>query len=339
MERLSRRERILKYIVEEFIKTANPIGSQTLIKQYNLPYSSATVRNEMLALEIEGYLEKPHTSAGRIPSSKGYRYYIDNLREKTLDNDFKNQIQTVISNRTMQLEEVIKHSCEILSQMTNLTSIVLGPDAHYEHLTKIQLIPISEATAVCVFVTDRGYVEHRTFNIPNNVELKDMENCVEILNNRLTGTPILEVVEKINLLKPIIEDKVQQHEILFKSFMEAFLSFTTERVAVYGKENIYEMPEFTNDINKLKTLIKLLEKDEIWKNLSNRDGVVVKIGTENTIGALKDASVITTTINVGGNEKGTIALIGPTRMDYDRVIEAVNFVSQKINELLEGDDS
>ena len=139
-------------------------------------------------------------------------------------------------------------------------------------------------------------------------------------------------------LKPIIEDKVQQHEILFKSFMEAFLNFTTERVAVYGRDNIYEMPEFTNDINKLKTLIKLLEKDEIWKNLSNRDGVVVKIGTENTICALKEASVITTTINVGGSDRGTIALIGPTRMDYDRVIEAVNYVSQKINELLEGDE-
>lgn len=339
MERLTRRELILKYIVEEFIKTANPIGSHTLINQYNLPYSSATVRNEMLALEMEGYLEKPHTSSGRIPSSKGYRYYIDYLREKSLDDEFKHQIQTVISNRTMQLEEVIKHSCEILSQMTNLTSIMLGPDAHSEHLTKIRLIPINETSSVCVFITDKGYVEHRTFNIPHNVSLKDMENCVEILNNRLVGTPIMEVVEKINLLKPIIEDKVQQHEILFKSFMEAFLNFTTERVAVYGKENILEMPEFTNDLKKLKSLIGLLEKDEIWKNLSNRDGIVVKIGTENTIGALKEASVITTTINVAGKERGTIALIGPTRMDYDRVIEAVNYVSEKINELLEGDDS
>lgn len=339
MEQLSRRERILKYIVEEFIRTASPVGSQTLIKQYHLTCSSATVRNEMLALEMEGYLEKPHTSAGRIPSSKGYRYYIDHLREKTLDDDFKHQIQTIVSNRTMQVEEVIKQSCEILSQMTNLTSIMLGPDAHYEHLTKIQLIPITDNSAVCVFVTDMGYVEHRTFNIPKDIELKDMQNCVEILNNRLTGTPILEVVEKINLLKPIIEDKVKQHEIIFKSFMEAFINFTTERVAVYGKENILEMPEFTNDINKLKTLISLLEKDEIWKNLSNRDGVVVKIGTENAIGALQDATVVTTTINVGGNEKGTIALIGPTRMDYDRVIEAVNYVSEKINELLEGDDS
>lgn len=334
----SRREKILKLVVEQFIKTAEPVGSHTLIDEYSLPYSSATIRNEMQSLEEEGFLEKPHTSSGRIPSAKGYRYYVEYLREHSLDSKVKYQLQSLFDNRSIHLEEVIKQSCEILSQMTNLTSIVLGPDANNEHLNKIQLIPISNNSAVAVFITDTGYVEHRTFTMPEDVNLIDVESCVDILNDRLTGTPISQVVEKVQLIKPILADRIEKHEVIFKTFLEAFLKFSAERVAVFGKENMYDQPEFTADLNRLKKMVSLLEKDDIWRNLSNRDGVVVKIGNENLIGELQNATIVTSSFSLDGEDKGTIALIGPTRMDYDKVLEAMEFVSQNIAKLIKGDE-
>ena len=140
---MNRRDRILKLIVEHFIKTAQPVGSQTLINEYGLNYSSATIRAEMNALEGDGLLEKTHTSSGRVPSSKGYRYYIDNLRERSVSEEFKYQMQTILDQKTQSIENVIKESCEILSQMTSLASIVLGPNAKEEKLASVQIIPLS----------------------------------------------------------------------------------------------------------------------------------------------------------------------------------------------------
>lgn len=158
---LSRRELILKYIVEYFIKHAQPIGSNTLIETYGLKCSSATIRNEMMELENAGYLEKTHTSSGRVPSSKGYRYYIDHLREKDIDESIKHNLAVIFNEKSKSIEDVIKESCQILSHMTNLASVVLGPEASEEHLVSIQFIPLSQNSATAVFVTDKGYVETR----------------------------------------------------------------------------------------------------------------------------------------------------------------------------------
>ncbi|MCF0116900.1 MAG: heat-inducible transcription repressor HrcA, partial [Bacilli bacterium] len=172
---LSRRDLILKYIVDSFIKTAQPIGSQTLIEQYDLPYSSATIRNEMQMLENDGFLEKTHTSSGRIPSSKGYRYYVENLRNKDLDENIKFQLQTILQEKNKSIEDIIKESCEILSHMTNLASVVLGPASDNEHLVSLQIIPLTNSSATAVFVTDKGYVENKTFVIPPTISMDDLE--------------------------------------------------------------------------------------------------------------------------------------------------------------------
>ena len=150
MTNYSRKERILKLIVEQFIQTAQPVGSQTLINEYNLPYSSATIRNEMSELEKDGLIEKPHTSAGRIPSNKGYRYYIERLREKEIDQDVKTKMHELFSSHDIAINEIVKHGCEIISQMTNLTSVVLGPNSSNELLSKIQYIPLNNNSAVAV---------------------------------------------------------------------------------------------------------------------------------------------------------------------------------------------
>ena len=337
MKITERKCNILKIIVEEFIETAQPVGSKTLIDKFNLPFSSATIRNEMQELEENGYLEKPHTSAGRIPSSKGYRFYVEHLRSHSRRNDLSTRFESMFNNRTVEIQEIIRQTSQVLSQMTNLTSIVLGPKADEELLAKIQLVPINESSAVVLIVTSKGYVEHRTFKIPDGCDSIDLQNCVDIMNDRLVGTPILEVNNKLSVLAPIIADRVREHEQILKSFFDAFLKLTNERIKVYGQNNMFDMPEFTQDLNQLKSMTEILSKDDIWRNLTNRDGIAVKIGTENMVQELQNATVVTSQISVNGEEKGTIALIGPTRMDYNAVLDAVEFVTKKIQDLMEGD--
>ena len=337
MKMTERKCNILKIIVEEFIATAQPVGSKTLIEKFNLPFSSATIRNEMQELEENGYLEKPHTSAGRIPSPQGYRFYVEHLRSHNRRNELTSHLESVFNNRTLEIQEIIRQTSQVLSQMTNLTSIVLGPKADEEALAKIQLVPINDSSAVVLIVTSKGYVEHRTFKIPEGCDSIDLQNCVDIMNDRLVGTPILEVNTKLAILAPVIADRVREHEQILKSFFDAFMKLTNERIKIYGQNNMFDMPEFTQDLNQLKSMTEILSKDDIWRNLTNRDGIAVKIGTENMVQELQNATVVTSQISVNGEEKGTIALIGPTRMDYDAVLDAVEFVTRKIQELMEGE--
>lgn len=335
MIQYSRKEKILKFIVEQFIEKATPVGSHTLIDEYDLPYSSATVRNEMLELEQAGYLEKPHTSAGRIPSTKGYRYYVENLRDLDTDDDVKEQMNELFSTSDMAINDIIKHGCEIIAQMTNLTSVVLGPDSSQEVLNKIQYVPLSNNSAVAVFVTSRGHVESKTFNAPNGANVNDIGTCIDILNDRLVGTPITEIIDKIDSIRPILAQHIVQHEVIFKAFLEAFMKFTTEHVNVYGRNNILTQPEFTSDIRKLKKLVKLVENDSVWRRLiGDGEHISVKIGEENYLSELDDVSLVTKTIKLTHNEVGTIALIGPTRMDYNKAIQAMEYLAKRVEDLL-----
>ena len=167
---------IFKTIVDEFTRTAEPVGSKTLMALLDFPCSSATIRNEMAALEAEGLLEKTHTSSGRIPSSAGYRFYVENLMEKELDEGVKNSLQKVFKERHYSLDEIVKKSCDILSDMTNLTSVVLGPDSKCQRLQHVQLIPISERSAVAIFVTDHGHTENKTFQFDEKVSVEDIHH-------------------------------------------------------------------------------------------------------------------------------------------------------------------
>lgn len=335
MTKYSRKEKILKLIIEQFIQTATPVGSQTLINEYNLPYSSATIRNEMSELEQEGYIEKPHTSAGRVPSSKGYRFYIEHLRDTEIDEEVKSKMQELFSAKDIAINEIIKHGCEIIAQMTNLTSIVLGPDSSKETLSKIQYIPLNNNSAVAVFVTSKGHVESKTFNVPNGVSVDEIGTCVDIMNDRLVGTPINDIIDKMDSLKPILAERITQHEIIFRTFLEAFIKFTNERVAVFGRNNILEQPEFTSDINKLRKLVNLIENDEIWKKIVGEgDHLSIRIGKENQLMELDDVTLVSKPIRLSNNEYGTIALIGPTRMNYNKVISALEYLSEKIDTML-----
>ena len=330
---LSRRELILKYIVEYFIKHAQPIGSNTLIEMYGLKCSSATIRNEMMELENSGYLEKTHTSSGRVPSSKGYRYYIDHLREKDIDESIKHNLAVIFNEKSKSIEDVIKESCQILSHMTNLASVVLGPEACEEHLVSIQFIPLSQNSATAVFVTDKGYVEIKTFVLPKNINISDIEGCMKMLNDRLKGTAVSGLVEKTELLKPIITQYVKNNDQVYQQIAKALLNFTTQRVSMFGSNNLLEQPEFIQDSDKLKKLISLIESPEQMKDYLNDDGDGFNIHIAGDEEGPQDVSIITSDIHVGGENRGKIALVGPKRMDYDKVLTALEYLVEQINDL------
>ena len=332
MENLSRKELILKYIVELFVKTAQPVGSQYLIEKCNLNYSSATIRNDMMELENMGLLEKTHTSSGRVPSAKGYRYYIDHLRDDSLQEDNLYKLKTVLNDRTNQVGDVLRHSCAILSEMTSLTSIMLGPDELGETLAKIQLIPVNNNSAVCVFITSNGHVEHKTFNIPNGVNASDVEKCVEILNDRLKGTPLYAIAEKMIALKPVLSLHIEKYELLINAFVSMFNQMNdNSKINAWGTSNLFEQPEYANNIEKLKKMVKLIESNNVWKFILNSDDkqkINVQIGVNDE---LDDISVVSMDVNVKGQEGAKIALVGPTRMDYAKVIGAMEFLIEQLN--------
>lgn len=332
MENLSRKDLILKYIVELFVKTAQPVGSQYLIEKYNLRYSSATVRNDMMELENMGLLEKTHTSSGRVPSAKGYRYYIDNLRDESLNEDNLFKLKTVLNDRSNQVGDVLRHSCAILSEMTSLTSIMLGPDELGESLAKIQLVPVSNNSAVCVFITSNGHVEHKTFNIPSGVNVSDVEKCVEILNERLKGTPLYAIVEKMIALKPVLSLHIEKYELLINAFVSMFNSMNdNNKINAWGTSNLFDQPEYANNIEKLKKMVKLIESNNVWKfilNSNDKKKINVQIGVNND---LEDISVVSMDVNLKGHEGAKIALVGPTRMDYAKVIGAMEFLIEQLN--------
>jgi len=327
---MNRRERVLKLIVEHFIKTAEPVGSRTLIEEYGLNYSGATIRAEMNSLEQEGYLEKTHTSSGRVPSSKGYRYYIEHLRERSVSDEFKYQMQSIMDEKIQSIDDIIKESCEILSQMTSLASIVLGPNATQERLVSVQLVPISKTSATCVFITDQGYVENKTFVLNDKTSLNDVESCVKLLNDRLKGTAIAELIPKMKAIKPLLSDYVIDHDVIYQAMLEAFLGFAKDRLSAYGKEELFEQPEFKDDATKIKKLIELFESPEVFREVEedNDSEISIHIGGETKDD--EDVSIISAKVKIPGQKEGSIAIVGPKRMDYDQVVSSMEYLISEL---------
>lgn len=332
---MTRSEQVLKLIVEHFIKTAQPVGSQTLIEEYHLPYSPATVRAEMNSLEKDGFLEKTHTSSGRVPSQKGYTYYVSNIREQAVDSRVKNALQKVLEQKSKSIEEVIKESCEILSNMTNLASVVLGPKVNEEHLLSVQIVPLSEKTATAVFITDKGYVENKTFIIEDESKMKEVKKTVELLNDRLKGTSVAELVPKMEAMKPALTDYVVGHDAVYQAILEAFVRFAGDRIKLYGKENLFEAPEFVEDAKKLQKVLELVDDPKAMREFlssgsktTGTDGLTAAIGDPKE--GLNDVAVISATVNIPGGKNTSIALLGPTRMDYDKAVGILDYVSKAL---------
>ena len=329
---------ILKAIVDEFVSTAEPVGSKTLVDKYGLPYSSATIRNDMATLESLGYLEKPHTSAGRIPSNKGYQYYCEHLLKKDMDEEVKYALSNIFDRRSANIEDAIKESCRIVSEMTNLASGMLGPDASNQTLEHIKVFQIDPKTAVCVFITNTGHTENKTFNFQDEVTIEDIETCTDILNDRLKGTPIYTLPERLESLKPVLTKSVQRFEMLYNAFAGAFVKFASETLYFDGTSNMMYQPEYA-DIEKLKQLTKFFDDSKLFRSLVDRqtgENDVVAVTPKGTELVWKDdIAIVSNEIKISDNpnDNARLMVVGPRRMEYSRVVNLLYFICKEIEDM------
>lgn len=330
-----RQEQILKIIVEQYIKTGVPVGSKTILTAENLNCSSATVRNECVELEIAGLLEKTHSSSGRVPSTKGYRYYVDKLMTQSEENDvliLKKRIEEIFNSRDLEVNEIIEQTSNILSEMTKLISIVVGPSVKEDTLKKIELLTLNNDSVLAIIITDNGHVENKIFNI-QETSLQDLTLATDIFNQRLIGTKISEMTEKVTLLKPILAKQVKQAEYIIQGFINALINFSKPLSSTHGVQYMLENPEF-NDIQKVKTLLNFIESQSPWTyfdKLNQNHNVQVKIGEE--LGEdNNDMAMITTTFKIHDSNQGQIAVVGPKRLEYEKVTEILNWINETIKE-------
>lgn len=324
-----RQKELLKAIVESYIKNIKPVGSKSLCKKFNC--SSATIRNDMMYLEELGYLEKTHISSGRIPSEAGYKYYVDNLmKPKEITGEDVLKLQTILNNKDIVLSDAINKCMEIISEITNYTSIVLGKNSNNNILKQISIIPIDDKKVVAVLVTNTGHVENKQAQIPSDISVKEIVKTCEIVNKSLVGTPLNEVLEKIEfVIKPEIAKTMKKYEELCNFFYDAFSEFNESEEDVFfgGKTNILKQPEY-NEPEKIKDIIEKLENVDLVKNIETDDkDIKVYIGSDNNFDS--DTTVIKTSYKIDG-EEGTLAIIGPKRMEYDKVVTLLNFLKNYI---------
>ncbi|GFR37381.1 heat-inducible transcription repressor HrcA [Insulibacter thermoxylanivorax] len=335
---LSERQRlILNAIVDDYIRSAEPVGSRSISKRGDVGYSPATIRNEMSDLEELGYLEQPHTSAGRIPSHKGYRYYVDHLIHlKELPKHEIDRLKRFFAERMQQQEAVIRQVAMILAEMTNYTSLVLEPELYHTSLKHMQIVPLNERQAVMIIVTNTGHVEDKLISLPQDVPVSEIEKLVNILNAKLSGVSMMQLTSKLyNELSSEIAKHVSKYQELIRVLDDALAIEEEGRVYLSGTTNIMNQPEF-RDVEKVKSLFALLEEqDTLAKMLTpSESGIHVRIGSENNLDAIHNCSLITATYSIDGQTLGTIGILGPTRMEYSKVISLMKYFSEELSNLL-----
>ena len=323
-----RQEELLKRIVESYIKTVTPVGSKALYKDMRV--SSATIRNEMAYLEKEGLLEKTHISSGRVPSDKGYRYYVDNLmKPEELTGKDVLKLQKIFKNNSLVLSDAIVKSMEIVSELTNYTAVVLGSAGADNKIVKVEAVPLGEDKILAIVITDKGHVEKRNVILEKGISKEEVRKTVDLISKLIVGVSLTEVPAVLEYeVKPAIAQYTNQYESLYNAFYNAFKDFSSKmNVNVSGTGNLLKEPEF-NNVDKIRALLDKFEDQSLIKNIQTDDeNIKVYIGSENDFD--NDISVIKTYYYKDG-EEGTIALIGPKRMEYGKAEALLNYIKNNI---------
>jgi len=325
-----RQLRILNWIVEEYVRTAEPVGSKTLSNNPEFAYSSATIRNDMAILEEQGYLLKTHTSSGRIPSVKGYKLYVSKvLDNKESNNDFP-MIDEIFRRNETSKDDAIKESMSLVSQLTNYASVALGSSSYNARIKNLQIVKLSEFSAVMVMVTDQGYVESKKIMIPEAINFKDIEKVIRLLNETLHDCPISEIDKKLKDIQSAedIQRSIEYYDELVGVFIRAVSEMVKDKYFVSGQTNILNFPEF-QDIEKVRDIFNLMNEKDIFKLVSiNNNNITVNIGYDNQIKAMEDCTVISVPYDNGNGQRGAIAVIGPTRMEYQKIIPLLDYIAK-----------
>lgn len=329
-----RQSLILKIIVEEYVKTAEPVGSKTLSLLEKLDCSSATIRNEMAELEDLGFLQKTHTSSGRIPSEEGYRFYVHNLMNMKQETKNTYEVVDEIFAKKLQKEELIKEAIKIVSHITNYASFATTA-SRSSLVKKVELVPITNKDAVILLVTDDGSVEKEIISVPEDIELKDMREVIDTLAKIIINVKVKDVSAKLEeeIKASDVRQYMEYQEEIIKNFIKAFAKFSkNDDYYQSGQTKILELPEF-NDVEKVKQFFKVVENREILRAIdSNANQLQIRIGKEAEIKEIEGMSIISVPYHIG-NDSGVIAVMGPTRMDYERVVTLLEYISENISKL------
>ena len=340
MDNNERKLRILKVIIDDFINTAQPIGSRTIAKKYGLGISSATIRNEMADLEELGYLIQPHTSAGRIPSDEGYRIYVDSLmNQKRIAKNDREIIRTLLLTKVIEIDDVIKQSVKLLADMTRLISFASLPQFNKSKLTNMKLVKINNSKIMMILVADSGIV--KTLNLQLNIENQQiLDDISEVFMSLLENSTIEDIsVKKISMIKNLLPQYENIINYLVPILRDTLNELDGVDTYIEGLNNVFDFPEF-NDVNSLKEFIEIIQNKEVLFSTiigkDYKDGITIRIGKEIDNANLENCSVINVCYKVNGRYVGKIGLIGPTRMDYGKVISVVDYVRETLSDIFTG---
>jgi len=337
MELDARKLRILEAIIDDYILTASPVGSRTISKRADIQLSSATIRNEMSDLEEMGYLEQPHTSAGRIPSDKAYRLYVNRIMQRSaLSEQEQRYIRDHFSKTLDEVEDVVKQTAWVLSSITQYTSMVLTPQLRGVKIRHIQLVPVSEGRALAVIVTDAGITKDSILRIPRDLGTSELERLSRMLTERFANARLDEVSE---VLIPRLMEELGENRAFLNSTLEGIrksLKPDRDSVALSGTTHILNYPEYS-DMEKAKHFLSAMEgRDTLVRMLSEATKVEfsVTIGKENEAADMQDCSVVTATYRIGDEPIGSLGVIGPTRMNYSRILAVLDYMGRSLSEVL-----
>lgn len=334
-----RKKKILQIIIEDYISSAEPVGSRTIARKYDLGLSPATIRNEMSDLELLGYLEQPHTSAGRIPSDQAYRFYVDALIEPgTLTDNDMALIDGWYNERRRNIDDIFQSTAKILSRMTQNVSMVLTNQQTIANFCYLKFLPLDSQHAILCIVADDGSIDTNVVDIPLGMSSEEMDYLAGKMSKLLEDRNLSDISVEIlqNVHTDVVEDK-----LIFSSLLQAVRKMTGRRqeqkVFLGGTKQLLNQPEF-RDVERVRNLLGILEEEKVLKDLlqgGEDSGLKVTIGSENKFTGIQDCSMVQATYRLNGQIVGTIAVLGPTRMEYGKVISVMDYLHKYLKTILD----
>ena len=334
-----RKKKILQIIIEDYISSAEPVGSRTIARKYDLGLSPATIRNEMSDLELLGYLEQPHTSAGRIPSAQAYRFYVDALIEPgTLTDNDMALIDGWYNERRRNIDDIFQSTAKILSRMTQNVSMVLTNQQTIANFCYLKFLPLDSQHAILCIVADDGSIDTNVVDIPLGMSSEEMDYLAGKMSKLLEDRNLSDISVEIlhNVHTDVVEDK-----LIFSSLLQAVRKMTGRRqeqkVFLGGTKQLLNQPEF-RDVERVRNLLGILEEEKVLKDLlqgGEDSGLKVTIGSENKFTGIQDCSMVQATYRLNGQIVGTMAVLGPTRMEYGKVISVMDYLHKYLKTILD----
>lgn len=334
-----RKKKILQIIIEDYISSAEPVGSRTIARKYDLGLSPATIRNEMSDLELLGYLEHPHTSAGRIPSAQAYRFYVDALIEPgTLTDNDMALIDGWYNERRRNIDDIFQSTAKILSRMTQNVSMVLTNQQTIANFCYLKFLPLDSQHAILCIVADDGSIDTNVVDIPLGMSSEEMDYLAGKMSKLLEDRNLSDISVEIlqNVHTDVVEDK-----LIFSSLLQAVRKMTGRRqeqkVFLGGTKQLLNQPEF-RDVERVRNLLGILEEEKVLKDLlqgGEDSGLKVTIGSENKFTGIQDCSMVQATYRLNGQIVGTMAVLGPTRMEYGKVISVMDYLHKYLKTILD----